>query len=194
MPPGRPQKISRSWGFRVPKEVHAMLDALKRVGQDLGTGVQRALERLADGWQALRRRSAQALTPFFGKRREDSGGEWLPAAEAGETLSWGLVAGDVYDEGDEIVVRVEIPGLESKDLDVQVEEGWLVVRGEKRHEHREERGHYYLAECAYGWFERAFPLPDEVDATRARARYRHGVLTVRLPKAGSAVRRRITVH
>ncbi len=165
-----------------------MLDTLKRVGHDLGAGVQRALARFADGWQALRRRSAQALTPFFGKREVE--GEWLPAGR--EPLSWGRVAGDLYDDGEEIVVRVEIPGLDGKDLEVHVEEGWLVVRGEKRHERREERGHYYLAECAYGWFERAFPLPDNVDPSRARARYRHGVLTVRLPKAAPA--RRIAVH
>lgn len=164
-----------------------MLESLKRVGHDLSSGVQRALVRLAEGWRELRRRSGRALTPFFGKREE--GDEPLSA----DTFPrWGLLAGEIYDNDREVVVRLEVPGLDGRDIEVTAEHGLLTIRGEKRREREEHGGRYYLAECAYGWFERTLPLPDNVDASGARARYRHGVLTVRLPKIVPA--RRITVH
>jgi HSP20 family protein len=68
------------------------------------------------------------------------------------------------------------------------------VRGEKhlQREHRSDR--YHVMECAYGQFERAIPLPMAVQSDKARASYRHGVLSIELPKQASSRRRRITVE
>jgi len=69
----------------------------------------------------------------------------------------------------------------------------LIIRGEKRFEREQNRGNYHLMECAYGRFERAIPLPAEVDEEKARADYRRGLLRVTLPKTGHHTGRRISV-
>lgn len=162
-----------------------MLDSLKRMSQDVGRGINRAVENLAEGWRELWTRSSSALTRFRRDRDE-------PAAPAAGFPVWGLLGAEAFENDREIVVRVEVPGLEPRDCDIVVEGGTLYVRGEKRHEREMSDSRYYLAECACGYFERALPLPDNVDTARAKASYRNGVLTVRLPKTRPA--RRITVH
>ena len=65
---------------------------------------------------------------------------------------------------------------------------YLVVQGEKQVEQEHKRGRYRITECAYGRFERAIPLPENVDADRATEKYRHGVLRVELPKTNAGAR------
>ncbi|HNT89738.1 MAG TPA: Hsp20/alpha crystallin family protein, partial [Candidatus Hydrogenedentes bacterium] len=79
---------------------------------------------------------------------------------------------------------------------VEVEERRLVLRGEKKAEREERRDGRYYSERSYGGFYRAGPLPCEIEPDKANARYRHGVLRVRLPKsdAAKARRKRITVN
>ncbi|GIX30875.1 MAG: hypothetical protein KatS3mg124_1347 [Porticoccaceae bacterium] len=84
--------------------------------------------------------------------------------------------------------------MDPEDFDVEVVDDWLVIRGEKRFEREETRGNWRVAECAYGSFERAIPLPAAVDPERARAQYRKGVLRVELPKRQSERRRLVPVR
>ncbi len=165
-----------------------MLDSLKKVGHDVGRGVTRAWSSLAEGWRELWSRSGGALTRFRGDREEDDFPAWdvIPR--------WGMLAGDVYENDREIVVRLEAPGLDKDNFELAVEGMTLRISGEKAHEREENAAHYYLRERAYGRFERTLPLPEEVDVNRARANYKNGVLTVRLPKVRAANVRRITVH
>jgi HSP20 family protein len=114
---------------------------------------------------------------------------WLP--EAGP--AWGLLAGEVHEEAERITVRIEVPGMESADFDVQVLGRKLVVRGEKRAEERSRSGSYTMLECAYGAFERVIDLPAEVVADKVRATYRRGVLRIELPKARRSEPRSIQV-
>ncbi|HEY2024501.1 Hsp20/alpha crystallin family protein [Paraburkholderia sp.] len=89
---------------------------------------------------------------------------------------------DVVDEGKVLRVTVELPGMERDDLTVSVEDGALVLRGEKKQDvHSEEDGCYRL-ERAYGTFVRAIPMPEEADPDRALARFDRGVLTLTVPK------------
>jgi HSP20 family protein len=101
----------------------------------------------------------------------------------GET--WGAAAFtprvDVEETAEEVRVTAELPGLEQKDFDVSLTDDTLLLRGEKREEH-DDKAHGW-SECSYGAFERAVPLPSEVDADRASARFKDGVLRVRLPKS-----------
>jgi HSP20 family protein len=106
---------------------------------------------------------------------------------------WGVLAAEVSDDGDKVVVRLEAPGMAKDDFDLQVMDGYLVVRGEKRLEREETKGRYHVTECAYGHFERAIPLPDEVDTAKASASYKRGVLRVELPKDASHRRAPIKV-
>jgi HSP20 family protein len=89
---------------------------------------------------------------------------------------------DVVDEGKILRVTVELPGMERDDLTVSVEDGALVLRGEKKQDvHSEEDGCYRL-ERAYGVFTRTIPMPDNADPDHALAKFDKGVLTLTVPK------------
>jgi HSP20 family protein len=160
----------------------------------LREGLNDAWDTLVDGWQRLYRRAASAITRFSpgekGESRDTAaGGQDIAVRSVG----WGVLAAEVFDDDDTVVVRLEAPGMEKKDFDLQVLDNYLVVRGEKQVEREHTRGHYHVTECAYGSFERAIPLPEEVDSGRARATYSQGVLRVELPKAEFRRRRTIKV-
>lgn len=163
----------------------ATFDQLRR-------GVTRALDTVAEGWQHLVERAGHALTWF----RPTGRGE-LDTVEdqiVRRASRWGLLAAEVEEQADEVVVRLEAPGMEADDFDLAVIDDYLVVRGEKRAAREERRGEFHVMECAYGEFERAVPLPVPVEEGKAKARYRKGVLTVRLPKSAAGRRRRIDVE
>lgn len=164
-----------------------MLETLQQFGKELGRDLARGWESLTEGWRELLSRSANALTPF--KRRAQEG-ERIPA----DAPRWSLLAGDVVDTGRELVVRIEMPGVAKEDCDIVIDGSTLYVRGEKRSDSTYIEGSYYLRQCAYGSFERAVPLPRHVDAERASAEFRNGVLVVRLPKTPGDKPQRIRVH
>ncbi|WCM18742.1 Hsp20/alpha crystallin family protein [Paraburkholderia bryophila] len=89
---------------------------------------------------------------------------------------------DVVDEGKILRVTVELPGMEREDLTITVEDGALVLRGEKRQDvHSEEDGCYRL-ERSYGAFTRTIPMPENADADHTLAKFDKGVLTLTVPK------------
>ncbi|MBQ0834136.1 Hsp20/alpha crystallin family protein [Marinobacter sp.] len=159
----------------------------------LREGLHEAWGSLIDGWQRLYRRAAGAITRFSpGKKaREDDKGTSQEIAV--RSAGWGVLAAEVFDDDDQIVVRLEAPGLEKSDFDLEVLDNYLVVRGEKQIERERTEGRYHVTECAYGRFERAIPLPDEVDSSKARANYNNGVLRIELPKSSLGHRRTISV-
>jgi Molecular chaperone (small heat shock protein) len=157
-------------------------------------GLSRAWDSMAEGWQQLRERAAQAMTRYTPARH---GGAVETAEDqiAARSARWGLLAAEVQENEDEVVVRLEAPGMEKDQFDINVIDGrYLSVRGEKRVQREEKRGRYHVMECAYGSFERAVALPAEVDDSRARASYRSGVLRVTLPKVRGGGVRRIQVQ
>ena len=118
-------------------------------------------------------------------------GGWCPTTLSGEGL-WGPAI-DVRETENEVIVDVEIPGLEPGDLDVSVTDGRLTVKGEKKLEREEKKGDFRLAERSYGSFSRTVDLPASVEAEKAEARHRQGVLTVTLPKTEKSKARKIDV-
>lgn len=159
---------------------------------ELQRGLGRAWQSLSEGWTQLRDRAANAITRFNPTRHE---GNLDTAEEIGmqRGARWSVLAADVQDKGDDLVVRLEVPGMEAGDFDISVIEDHLVVRGEKRLQREQTEGDYHIRECAYGAFERIVPLPIAVDQDRAKARYKRGVLNITLPKASHARRRKIEV-
>jgi len=160
----------------------------------LREGLNEAWDTLIDGWQRLYRRAAGAITRFTpGKKSEqgatDSEGQEIAVRSTG----WGVLAAEVFDDDDNVVVRLETPGMDKDGLDLQVLDHYLVVRGEKQVERERTQGRYHVSECAYGYFERAIPLPEEVETGKANATYKNGVLRVELPKATSRRRKAIKV-
>ncbi|RRQ22241.1 Hsp20/alpha crystallin family protein [Thiohalobacter thiocyanaticus] len=161
--------------------------------QQLKQGLGRFWDSLSEGWQQLQQRAGHALTRFQpGAKR----GELQTREEQIEQQAsrWGLLAAELQEDEDSISVRLEAPGLDREHLDISVIDHHLVIRGEKHVQREQTQGRYHIMECAYGQFERALPLPAEVDDSGARARYRDGILTVTLPKAPHSRSRRIEVQ
>jgi HSP20 family protein len=98
---------------------------------------------------------------------------------------WGPAV-DVQDSADKVVVKADLPGVDRKDVEVSVEGAVLVIRGEKKEEHKTRDKGYLRTERAYGSFARVVELPVEVDEAKVSAQYKDGVLEVTLPKREEA--------
>lgn len=158
----------------------------------LSGNFNRAWDHLAQGWQQLIERAGTALTRFSPSGRREA----LETREERllrESSRWGVLAADVRETDNDIHIRLEIPGMEADQFDIQVSDSILYVRGEKRLQRESQDGRFHVYECAYGSFERAIPLPAEVDDSAAKARYRRGVLDIALPKTRRAKHQRIEV-
>jgi len=151
-------------------------------------GLSRAWDSITEGWRELREMAAEALTRFHPVPSEDG------APPQRRSVRWGLLAAEVADDGEDVVVKLEAPGMNADDFDLEVVGDVLVIRGEKRVSWDNQVGDFYVSERAYGRFERAVQLPASVDESTAKARYDSGVLTVRLPKTERRRRSRITIQ
>jgi HSP20 family protein len=100
---------------------------------------------------------------------------------------------DVIDRDSEVLVRAEVPGVDKKDLDISVAENAVTIRGETRKEEKEEKGEYYRCEISTGSFARTVALPAEVDADKAKASFKDGVLELTLPKLAKSKKRSIKI-
>jgi HSP20 family protein len=98
-----------------------------------------------------------------------------------ESMGW-TPACDVYEDGDEVVIRVALAGVSPKDVDIRFENGVLTLKGERKMEREEKKENYHRVEMSYGSFTRSFALPATVDAEKIRAESKDGVLSVHLPK------------
>jgi HSP20 family protein len=165
------------------------MSTLEQLRRSLG----RTWDSLAEGWHSLRERADQALTRFRPLSKSADIDTWEDQVVR-HSADWGLLATEVQEDDANVVVRIEVPGMDSNDFDIDVIENHLVVRGEKRVQNEQREGRYHVMECAYGAFERAVPLPAEVDGDRASASYRRGVLSVSLPKHAHARSRRIPIN
>lgn len=100
---------------------------------------------------------------------------------------------DVFEGESGYVLTAEVPGVAAEDLDIQVENGALTMRGERKLENVEERDGYTHVERSYGSFVRTFTLPDTADSESVEAELKDGVLTLRIPKLPKATPKKITV-
>ena len=116
---------------------------------------------------------------FGSGRREFS---WVPRIEA-------------FQKDDRFIVRAELPGLKKEDVQVDLGENTLTIRGERREEREEERQGYFHSEREYGQFYRTIPVPEGVIAETAQASFRNGVLeiTMQAPPAEAARGRRLEI-
>ncbi len=93
---------------------------------------------------------------------------------------------DVVETDDGVEISVELPGMEQKDIEVSLTGDSLTIKGEKKIEKQEEKKGYYVSERSYGSVYRSIPLPPGVDAGKADATFKNGVLKVRLPQTAEA--------
>ena len=116
-------------------------------------------------------------------RDEDTGfrGSWNPAVDIFET------------ENHDLVLKAELPGMTREDIEVTVENGTLVLKGQKKFDTEVNEEHYRRIERSYGQFYRSFTLPNTVDTSKVAADYKNGILTVKLPFREEAKPRTVNV-
>jgi HSP20 family protein len=131
----------------------------------------------------FRRQMDRLFEDFFGDRSlalTAGSGEFVPRLEVSETEK-------------EVVVKAELPGLKQDDVEVNLTGGRLVISGQKKDEREEKDRSYHLVERSYGSFSRAVDLGEAVDAEKASASFKDGVLTVTVGKAAGAGAKKIKV-
>ena len=105
-----------------------------------------------------------------------------------------IPAVDIYEDEKRIVLKLEVPGIPEKDLDVTVENNTLVVKGERKFEKEEKEENFHRIERRYGSFSRAFTLPTTVETENIDAKYENGVLKLELKKKPEAQPKQIKVN
>ena len=131
--------------------------------------------------ERMNRLFEQTLDRSRGEREVMVAGTWAPAV-------------DIYETPESIVLQAELPGLGKDDIDIQVRDNVLTLKGERRSEKEVKEGNYLRVERAYGGFQRAFTLPAAVQADKIRAVFKDGVLDVSIPKAEEAKPKQIKIE
>ncbi len=137
----------------------------------------------ATGPKDLKNEIDDLFNRFFGEGDKPPmmGGPFSPAMDVDETDT-------------DLVVKAEIPGMDATQIDVSISSGTLTIKGEKKEEREEKEEGRHSIERSFGSFSRSFRLPFPVDEDNIKASYKHGVLTVTLPKIEPAVKKSIQVE
>jgi len=101
---------------------------------------------------------------------------------------------DIYEDAEKVVLKLEVPGIDEKDLDIRVENHTLTVKGERKFEVEEKEENFHRIERRYGSFFRAFTLPTTVDTESVAASYNSGVLKLELTKKPEAQPKQIKIN
>ncbi|MDD2352616.1 MAG: Hsp20/alpha crystallin family protein [Candidatus Caldatribacteriota bacterium] len=103
------------------------------------------------------------------RRRWEEGGIWSPST-------------DLIDKKDKLIARIELPGVEKKDVKISLSENNLTIRGEIEKDKETKKEDYYCCERAYGTYSRTISLPTEVDQDKIKASFKNGILEITMPK------------
>jgi HSP20 family protein len=122
---------------------------------------------------------------FFRRPFSLMGPPWFPRLRIPEIEEM-TPSVDVFEEGDEVIVKAELPGISKEDIDVKVTDDIVTISGEKKKEEKVEKKDYYRMERSYGSFTRSLRLPAEVNTEKALAKFKGGVLEIRIPKTEEA--------
>jgi len=117
-----------------------------------------------------------------------------PAVAGGEasTRTWAPPV-DIFENGDSLVLKAELPGVNPDDVEIRVEDNTLYLKGDRKFENEVKEQNYHRVERSYGTFTRTFSLPNSIDADKVGASYKDGILKVHVPKAAHSRPRAIKV-
>lgn len=101
---------------------------------------------------------------------------------------------EVFEREGELCVRADLPGMSKDDIEVDIADNALVIRGDRRNEREQEEQGYYRSERSYGTFFRTIPLPQGIDSENAEATFRNGVLEITMPAPEGSKRRRLDIR
>ena len=131
---------------------------------------------------ALQEQVNRLFDTSFPRRSDESAlTNWAPAV-------------DIYETENELVIKVDLPEVNEKDLDVRVENNMLTIRGERKSENEVKQENYLRVERTYGTFFRSFSLPNTVETNNIHADYKNGVLTVQLPKRAEVKPKQVKIN
>ena len=130
------------------------------------------------------------MEDFFGRRMRP----WWPERwSKTEEMEVKPAIVDVFEEKDDIVVKAELPGIEKDNIQVNLTDHTLTIKGENKKEEEVKEENYYRAERSYGSFLRTLDLPRDVRADQVKASFKNGILEVRMPKTEEAKAKEIKV-
>lgn len=158
-----------------------MLVNLKETGISLGRELGRTWDNLSEGWRELFGTGSSSLTSLV----RSNGSEAGESDDSASSERWRLLEGKIEEADNEVVVRVEIPGMDMECCIISIESKLLYVSGVKRAELANNDRSQRLTRHANGSYQRVIPLPNNIDSGRAEIRCKNGVLTVRLPKVSN---------
>lgn len=142
------------------------------------------LMKRGEGHRTLRSEMDRLFDEFFGitpARPEGAGTMWAPAV-------------DVCEDADNFYVSAELPGMKKEDIDLEVENNVLTIKGERKFEKKEEGESFHFVERSYGSFYRSFTLPKNVSGDDIKAEYKDGMLKVTLPKIEEVKPKKIEIR
>jgi len=148
------------------------------------------MQQTLTSWEPFREMEEfqNRLSTLFGRplrrtngREEITLPEWTPLA-------------DITEDEKEYLIKAELPEMKKEEVKVTVENGVLIISGERKFEKEEKRRKYHRVERGYGTFMRSFTLPDDADANKIKAEFKNGLLTVHLPKTEHAKPKQIEVN
>src|SRR5437867_1313118 len=148
------------------------------------------MQRTLTRWEPFREMEEfqNRLSTLFGRPSRRTNGreeitlpEWTPLA-------------DITEDEKEYLIKAELPEMKREDVKVTVENGVLTMSGERKFEKEEKKRKFHRVERGYGTFVRSFTLPDDADASKVKAEFKNGLLTVHLPKSERAKPKQIEVN
>jgi HSP20 family protein len=113
--------------------------------------------------------------------------------EQSDLATWSPAV-DIFEAENELVAKVDLPGVDEKDIDIRLENNTLTIRGERKFEKSVNEDHYLRVERAYGSFTRTFSLPNTINSEGINANYSNGVLTLHLPKREESKPKQVKVN
>jgi HSP20 family protein len=131
------------------------------------------------------------MEDFFGRRAKS----WWPERWfRREELDMRVPTVDLYEEKDDIVVKAELPGIDKENVEVNLTDHTLTIKGEKKKQEEVKEENYYRSERSYGSFLRTLELPKDVHGDKVKASFKNGILEVRMPKTEEAKAKEIKVN
>lgn len=149
-----------------------------------------------EGREVVKAEPARLITPFeemerwfedFFRRPLWLTPSWFPRLRYPEMEALSPSV-DIFEEADGVVVKAELPGMKKEDIDVSLNDEVITLSGEKKKEEKVEKKGYYRLERSFGSFHRSFRLPVGVQADKAKAKFKDGVLEIRIPKTAEVKR------
>ena len=139
-------------------------------------------------------RELNSITDRMNRLFQDAWGNTGRTSEEGLATMNFVPPVDVYEDEHNVTIKMEVPGIDQKDIDIRLENNTLVVRGERKFEQDEKEENFHRIERRYGSFYRAFTLPNTVDTENVNANYENGVLKIQLAKRAEAKPKQIKVN